>query len=1050
MSVENLEELIECYKQDRVNSRNIDKLDFFQENYIEPFLELLGWDIKNKKEVLPQDREVIKNRTKIEKKEIQGIKNKEKEKKEKEGRKIKGEQAKEKVSRKGKESKEKENQINCLSQPDYTFTRNGVVKFFLEAREKSIDITKEKEISYQARLYGWNAKHKITILTNFEYLFIYDVTRKPEYTDSPKTSLYRSYHYSEYIEKLEEIKQMLSYESVYSGAYDRFVMTTFAQDGRTIVAKSRIEVEELFLTQMNQWRIKIGSYLYYKKEKYKSIPVLNDVIQEFINQMVFLRICENRKMPLHHKLNALFTKNKQVKSELNQIFELAQKCYGSELFRENNILCDLEEQIVSDIVKELYDYHSPYLFHIMDTSLFGKIYEAFLTEALIVNEDGTIQLERKREYKHHSIVTTPYDIVKFMVQQTLEPQCRGKNPADILKLKIADIACGAGIFLEESFSYLMKYCIRWYQTHNKEELITLENGMQKLPFYQKKQLLCSCIYGLDIDIHAVEAAKFSLFLKLIEDEEEESIKNETKILPDMEDNIYHGNALVSYDDLQEYEEEYNCEISYEEQLQIAPFDWNLINKVDLFDVILGNPPYVSTEDMHLILSDIELTIYKKKYQSAYKQYDKYYLFVEHAWKKLKEDGVLCYIIPNKFIKIVSGKELRNMIGKYVSQLDDFGDGQIFPDKNIYVSIVTINKQEQEEFLYTNWKSSLFLWEEQEKESIKIKNETLKELPWQLSTDIAFMKMMHQLKQVAVPLSKHANIFNGIQTSAERPEPIYWFSTREVIEETDTYYKIQKGKKEYNIEKEILKPYFKPTKMEEKKLNSYVPVVTDKRIIFPYDEKGKLIPIQVMRKKYSGTYAYLKDYYDRLVPKSVSGGKGREIPGATKETWYQYGRTQALTAFVNTPKLIVGILSKEPMYAYDEEDMLIASGGTAGYCAISKMEKSPYELEYIQAWLSHPYTEELLQIMGSDFDNGYIARGTFVLSNIPFVELDFKKPEQKAIYDAVVKATKKIYDRNKKISGNLDKAGKSILMREKERLIHTIQENITKVYQLNFK
>lgn len=1036
MSVENLEKLMECYKLDRVNSKNIDKLDFFQTKYIEPFLEILGWDIKNNKKVLPQDREVIKNINKMGRKETIGIK---------EISGIKGTKSKE---RRIKDSKKKE--INCLSQPNYIFTRNGTAKFFLETKEVMIDITKEKETAYQARLYGWNAKHKITVLTNFEYLFIYDVTRKPEHTDSPQTSLYRSYHYTEYIEKLEEIKYILSYESVYSGEYDRFVMNTFVQDGRTIEAKAIVEVEELFLAQMNQWRIKIGNYLYYKKEKYKNISVLNDVIQEFINQMVFLRICESRKMPLHHKLSGLLEQRKRVKSELNQILEFAQKCYGSELFGENNILYDLEEQIVYDLVKELYDSNSPYLFHIMDTSLFGKIYEAFLSETLRLKEDGTIQLERKREYKHRSIVTTPYDIVKFMVQHTLEPQCRGKHPEDILKLKIADIACGAGIFLEEAFSYLMKYCVAWYQKHDKEKLITLDNGMQKLSFYQKKQLLCSCIYGLDIDIHAVEAAKFSLFLKLVEDEKEESVKEETKILPNMEDNMYHGNALISYDDLQAYEEEYNCELSYEEQFQIVPFDWNFISQVDLFDVIIGNPPYVSTEDMHLILPDIELTIYKKKYQSAYKQYDKYYLFVEHAWKKLKEHGVLCYIIPNKFMKIVSGKELRNMIGKYVSQLDDFGDGQVFPDKSIYVSIVTIKKQEQEEFLYTNRKSSLFLWGEEEQESIRMKNETLKELPWQLSTDIVFMKMMHQLKQVAVPLSKHANIFNGIQTSAERPEPIYWFSAAEIREETKEYYRIQKGGKEYKIEKEILKPYFKPTKMEERKLNSYVPIVTDKRIIFPYDEKGKLIPIEVMKEKYAGAYAYLKNYYDRLVPKSISKGNGREIPGATKETWYQYGRTQALTAFVNTPKLIVGILSKEPMYAYDEDDMLIASGGTAGYCAISKMKKSPYELEYIQAWLSHPYTEQLLQMMGSDFDNGYVARGTFVLSNIPFVELDFKKSEQKAIYDAVVKATRKIYDRNKKIAGNLDKAGKSILIREKERLIHNIQENITKVYQLNFR
>lgn len=63
---------------------------------------------------------------------------------------------------------------------------------------------------------------------------------------------------------------------------------------------------------------------------------------------------------------------------------------------------------------------------------------------------------------------------------------------------------------------------------------------------------------------------------------------------------------------------------------------------------------------------------------------------------------------------------------------------------------------------------------------------------------------------------------------------------------------------------------------------------------------------------------------------------KRCSNATADTWYQYGRTQALTAFINTPKLIVKVMAKDnPMYALDNEDMLIASGGTAGYCAVAK-------------------------------------------------------------------------------------------------------------------
>jgi tRNA1(Val) A37 N6-methylase TrmN6 len=73
-----------------------------------------------------------------------------------------------------------------------------------------------------------------------------------------------------------------------------------------------------------------------------------------------------------------------------------------------------------------------------------------------------------------------------------------------------------------------------------------------------------------------------------------------------------------------------------------------------FDVIVGNPPYMATEHMKQF-TPAELPVYKKKYQSAYKQFDKYFLFVERAMQLLKEGGYLGYILPSKFTKIGAGK-----------------------------------------------------------------------------------------------------------------------------------------------------------------------------------------------------------------------------------------------------------------------------------------------------------------------------------------------------------------------------------------------------------
>jgi hypothetical protein len=188
----------------------------------------------------------------------------------------------------------------------------------------------------------------------------------------------------------------------------------------------------------------------------------------------------------------------------------------------------------------------------------------------------------------------------------------------------------------------------------------------------------------------------------------------------------------------------------------------------------------------------------------------------------------------------------------------------------------------------------------------------------------------------------------------------------------------RNNKSYAIEKAILKPYFKPVKRAEKGLNSYSILKTDKWIIFPYDSEGHLIPQDEMQDKYIGTYQYLLDNYDELVPAGIAPQGKRNVPHATADTWYHYGRSQHLSSFANRTKLIVGIMSQFPMYAYDTNDMLISVGGTAGYCAISKKNDSKYDLEFIQAWLTNSHTERILQIIGSDFEGGFYARGMDVL------------------------------------------------------------------------
>lgn len=961
--------------------------------YIDPLLKVLGWDVANEKGLAPQYREVIA-----------------------------------------------ENYSTRTDRPDYTITLRGVPKFFVEAKKPAVDITREPDPAIQTRKYGWNAKHRLAVLTNFEYLAIYDTCHIAHEDDGCAVARYRLYHYTEYVEKIEEIVGLIARDTVYSGDFDAYLDENFpATGGQTQ------QVDTMFLSQINEWRVALSNELYAHGSRYASLEVLNDVVQEFINQIVFLRICEDKNLPLYHKLKDTITDSNQMQSKLEELFRSADRRYNSGMFSGEDIIFDLSCEVIKRMIEDLYYPQSPYLFNIIEPNLLGKIYEIFLTEQLVLLENNTIGLGKKKDCQNRSVVTTPTEIVKYMVDKTLSKVCEGKTPSEILNISVADIACGSGIFLEEAFAYLQDYCVQWYISNGqRNHLIETGIDLYKLPLQEKKDILCSCIYGIDIDIHAVEVAKFSLLIKLIEDETAPSVAEVVPILPDLSNNIQFGNSLVSQAEL------IGISGANHQVMEIVPFDWSAINNGCGFDVIIGNPPYVNTEGMHTLLPSAEVEIYKTKYKTSHKQFDKYFIFIEQAINKIKENGLVCYIVPNKFFKIGAGEKLRSLIAKerMLVSLDDFGDTQLFEDKTIYSSIILLSKEKQTAFVYSSIDSTKKLWAGETIDTVELSSTVLNELPWRLTTDLEFLKMLKKLDTVAVPITKHADIFTGIQTSAEQKRT-YWFSDEEIISETEECYTIQRDGRTFSIEKMILRPYFKPVKKSEKKQNTYSYLTTNKHIIFPYDFTGKVIPLDELQTNYPGTYEYLVANYDILAPKGIILGGKRDVKYATADTWYRYGRHQALTAFNNRRKLIVGILSKEPMYALDTNDYLIASGDTAGYCAVCEQEDSPYALEYIQAWLTNEYTEKILQIIGSDFENGFYSRGRSVLVTLPFVELNFGDSKQKTIYDRVVEATREIYRINEELNGQPAKRITATLQRQKESLISEIQRLIGSVYRLEF-
>ncbi len=322
-------------------------------------------------------------------------------------------------------------------------------------------------------------------------------------------------------------------------------------------------------------------------------------------------------------------------------------------------------------------------------------------------------------------------------------------------------------------------------------------------------------------------------------------------------------------------------------------------------------------------------------------------------------------------------------------------------------------------------------------------------PWFITGNQEYYDILEGIKGKTESITEHIDIFNGIQTSAEK---IYRIDGKEIVAEDSQYVTFVKNGKEYTAEKAVLRPYFKPNRLEKEALSSYsnMKLLTKTYNIFPYDRQGNLIGIKEMETSYPKVWAYLLEHKEALRPKYL-GGKRDVQPRMGAEQWYCYGRRQAITSLNERVKIIVGVNRKKdnPLYLLDHDNMLIATGGTAGYAAISSKEGSPYALEYIQAWLGHPLTDLYLQIIGSDFEGEFIARGTYTLPMVPFVKLDFGQEEQRKLYENVVTSSQKIYEINKQLEVSGNKAVCSVLEKEKKKLIADIEDDITRIYQQKF-
>lgn len=974
--------LVEKYESNRNFYRTLNFNETQVRNeFLDPLFEVLGWDIRNMSGKKTNEREVLL------------------------------------------EESLKADAATHSKKPDYTFRLFGERKFFLEAKKPCVDISTDDNPAKQVRRYGYTANLKISVLSNFEDLYIYDTSYKVEDGDTLVKARIKAYHYTDYENVAEELLELVGKESVYTGHFEE----VWDDIELNVVHQS---VDSLFLEQINQWRLMLGQQIL-SCDPDLEIDYLGDIVQSYINKILFLRVCEDRNIETYQRLLTIADHNSH--KELVAKFKEADNKYNSGLFEEL-----ISEDVIGNIsssfwmiIRQLYFPESPYSFTVLSSDILGRIYEIFLAEKLAV-VDGELKIVKKPENAERDIVTTPNFVVREILHQTAAEIIQGKTANEINNLKCADIACGSGAFLLELYQLLYDSLVDYYFENDRSKLVQTSIDTYKLPYEMKRNLLVNCIYGVDKDFNAVEACKFGLLLKLLEDEDVNSLSSFHPILPDLSNNIFYGNSLLS-----------TADVPADDAFEINPFDFG----DRTFDLIVGNPPYMKTEDIKAFTPK-EKSLYEKgnRYTNAYKQYDKYFLFIERALNLLKPDGYLGYVVPNKFMKVGAAKELRNFIANnaYLKTMISFGAHQVFADKSTYTCIIVLEKNKHENFKYSEV-SDFIGWRVRNVNAYKFCDRpsvTINADTWILCTD-EHLPLLNAVTAHTKPLGDIVGddyIFNGIQTSANK---IYVFVP---ISETRTTYTFKAfDGNEYEVEKAVTKPYFK-TAQGADAMSTYRTFKPNARVFFPYkkDNDGhlQLIPLTTIQRRYPLFYTFLM----AAKPELDKASRDIQPKPTTADEWYRYGRHQSLEACEVEEKMIVGVLAQTDKYAIDNNGTLVSSGGTAGYCLVSIPSDSQYSIYYIQAILGSIQGEWLASLYGEIFRGGYIARGTKVLKQIPIREIDFTDQNERNVHDDIADRQKRLIELGDKISKAAKNRRSLIpLQRQFDLLKHEQQNVINMLY-----
>lgn len=928
--------------------------------------------------------------------------------------------------------------------PDYSFRIGGVRKFFVEAKKPSVDVKGDPHPAYQLRRYAWSAKLPLSILTDFEEFAVYDCRTRPDKNDKPATARVLYVTFDQYAARWEEIAGVFSREAILKGAFDRYAEARTGKRGTA-------EVDAAFLAEIEGWRDRLARVIALRNPGLGQRE-LNFAVQQTIDRIIFLRICEDRGIEPYNTLHGL-TNGGDIYPRLLEHFRHADARYNSGLFCFENEpgrgdavdritpRLQIDDKVLREILRGLYYPDSPYEFSVLPADLLGQVYEQFLGKVIRLVAHGQGQravVEEKPEVrKAGGVFYTPTFIVDAIVKQTVGKLLAGSTLRQVAglaprlgrkaaPLRIADIACGSGSFLLGAYQFLLDWHLAAYvaegaqkwATGRSPRLYQTGRGDWKLTVAERKRILLDHIYGVDIDPQAVEVTKLSLLLKVLEGEDEQSIGQQLALfperaLPDLGRNIKCGNSLIGPDF---YEGQQMALLDDEAALRINVFDWQAefpqVFADGGFDGIVGNPPYVRQEG----LGDYK-SYFEKHYRTFRSTADLYVNFMEQGHRLLRDGGSFGMIVSNKWLRAAYGEPLRRFLAEEVSvrEILDFAGLPVFSGATVRTIILISNNEpsqgEPVRYLapvslteYGAIKSADRLLDVLEQRAVVLPSSNLSPNGWSFSGD-EISQLLKKMQFHAVTLKDYI------------PEHKTFFGIKTGLNEAFVVDRVTRDKlvSEDPRSAEIIRPV-----LAGREVHRYSFDFNDKYLIWTYIG----VPIQ----DYPAIFNHLKTFQTKLEKRWDKG-----------TVWWELRACDYYLRF-SEPKIIYPDIATTCRFTLDRE----------GYFSTNTTYFIPgndlYLLGILNSRLAFRYFSQVCAgLEGGDMV--YLRFFGQYLNNFPIRTINFADPADVARHERMVGLVQRMLDLHQKLAAEQTPHVKTVLQRQIEATDKQIDALVYELYGL---